>query len=118
LSIPTKTIIPTRNKITSKEANLTTLSKSIVLVIKRKDVPKKAKVRRKLQKNKVPNMETENMAMAIAWWEFRPMNLLKNPNPKEIVIRVINFFSTFAYPCILKPNLTVKRQKYQCNPDY
>jgi hypothetical protein len=64
---PTRTIIPIRKRITSKDENFTTLSKSIVWVIKSIDVPRKAKVKRKLQNNNVPNMETKNMATAIDW---------------------------------------------------
>ncbi|PIX89449.1 MAG: hypothetical protein COZ31_02000 [Nitrospirae bacterium CG_4_10_14_3_um_filter_44_29] len=60
---PTKTIIPTRNRITSKEANFIKFSKSIVCVISSIDVPIKAKLKRKSQKNNVPNMDTENIAI-------------------------------------------------------
>jgi hypothetical protein len=63
---PTRTIIPTRNKITSREENLSTLSMSMVLVIKSMEVPRNAKVRRKFQKNNVPNIEAENIAMEVA----------------------------------------------------
>lgn len=66
-SNPTKTIIPTRKRITSKEENFITLSKSIVWVIKSMDVPKKAKVKRKFQKNNVPNIEVENIEIESAW---------------------------------------------------
>jgi len=64
---PTKTIIPTRKRITSSEENFTTLSKSIVWVIKRTDVPIKANVNLKLQKNNVPRIEVENIEMESAW---------------------------------------------------
>jgi hypothetical protein len=59
--------MPIRKRITSKDENFTTLSKSIVWVIKSMDVPKKAKVKRKLQKNSVPKIETENMDIDKDW---------------------------------------------------
>jgi len=65
LRSPTKTIIPTKKSITSKEANLITFSMLVVLVIKRTDVPKKTNPRRKSQKKSVPKTETENMDMAV-----------------------------------------------------
>jgi len=40
---------------------------SMVWVIKSTEVPRKAKVRRKLQKKSVPNMEEENIDMDVAW---------------------------------------------------
>jgi len=48
------------------EENLITLSKSIVFVRRRIEVPRKTKVSLKLQKSKVPNIETKNMDMEIA----------------------------------------------------
>jgi hypothetical protein len=38
----------------------------MVWVIKRTDVPRKAKVKRKLQNNRVPSMDTENMEIEVA----------------------------------------------------
>jgi hypothetical protein len=38
----------------------------MVLVIRRMEVPRKAKVKRKLQKKSVPNIEAENMDMDVA----------------------------------------------------
>jgi hypothetical protein len=64
---PTITIIPMRKRITSREENFITLSKSMVWVINSMEVPRKAKVRRKLQKNRVPNTEVQNIEMAVAW---------------------------------------------------
>src|SRR3989338_6891869 len=61
LSSPTRTIIPTRKRMTSSEENLIRFSKSMVLVISSADVPRKAKLMRKLQKNNVPRTETEKM---------------------------------------------------------
>jgi len=58
--------MPIRKRITSKEENFIILSTSMVWVIKRIEVPKKAKVKRKLQKKRVPKIETENMAIDIA----------------------------------------------------
>jgi len=59
--------MPIRKIITSKDEDLITLSISMVWVIRSTDVPRKAKVRRKLQKKSVPNIDAENMAMDVAW---------------------------------------------------
>ena len=58
---PTRIIIPTKKRITSKEANLTTFSRSIALLIKRIETPINAKLKRKSQKNRVPNIEALNI---------------------------------------------------------
>src|SRR3989338_2511239 len=63
---PIKTIIPIKKRITSKDADFIKLSKSIVRVTKSRDVPKKAKLKRKSQKKSVPNMEAEKIDMAKA----------------------------------------------------
>src|SRR3989338_3821762 len=62
---PIKTIIPTRKRITSREANSITLLRSMVRVNKRIEVPKKTNPKRKSQKKRVPKMEAENMAIAV-----------------------------------------------------
>jgi len=58
--------MPTRKRITSKDENFITFSISIVFVIRSIDVPRKAKVSLKLQNNKVPNIDTEKIAMDTA----------------------------------------------------
>ena len=67
LSRPMITIIPTKNRIISKEENLIRLSKSMVRVANKTDTPRKAKLKRNSQKNNVPNIEAENMDIEIAW---------------------------------------------------
>jgi hypothetical protein len=90
---PIRTIIPTRKRITSKEENLMICSKSIVLVTKRIDVPKKAKLKRKSQKKSVPKIEAVNMNMAVAWCVVNPPSALKSPKASDKQIRIMNFFN-------------------------
>jgi hypothetical protein len=72
LSKPIKTIIPTKKRITSREENSKTCSKSIVLVIRSTAVPIKAKLKRKSQKKSVPRIEAENIPMESDWCAFIP----------------------------------------------
>jgi len=95
---PTRTIIPTKNKITSREEYFKTFSKSMVLVINKNEVPKKAKVRRKLQKKSVPNMDKEKMAIEVAWREFKPIRLLRKNKLVAIAMMVKAFFSNLPSP--------------------
>jgi len=88
--------MPTRKRITSKEENFMTLSRSMVRVINNTDVPKKAKVKRKLQKNSVPNIEAENMEMDIAWWEFKPKFLLRKNNADAMEKITISFLNNLV----------------------
>jgi hypothetical protein len=90
---PTSIIIPTRKRITSNEANFITFSKSMVLVISKKEVPINAKPRRKSQKRSVPRIEAEKIDTAVAWWILRPQYLLVKPKAEATEIRVRNFFT-------------------------
>jgi hypothetical protein len=92
---PTKTIIPTRKRITSKEANFITFSRSIVRVINNIEVPKKTNPKRKSQKNKVPNTEAKKIDIASDCWEFKPILLVKIPKPIDVVITMANFLNIF-----------------------
>jgi hypothetical protein len=57
------TIIPTKKRIISKEEKRIKFSKSMVRVASNTEAPRKAKLKRKSQKNSVPNIEAENIAM-------------------------------------------------------
>jgi hypothetical protein len=76
--------MPTRKRITSREENSRTCSKSMVLVIKSTEVPMKAKLKRKSQKNKVPRIDAENMVMDKACLGFMPISLAKKPKRQDI----------------------------------
>ena len=69
----------------------------MVWVIKSTEVPRKAKVNRKGQKESVPRMETEKIEMAIAWCWVKPFAQTKIPKLTDITIRRISFLST-DYP--------------------
>jgi len=97
LRSPIKTIIPTRNKITSREENFIKLSKSIVRVKSNTETPKKAKLKRKSQKKSVPNIETQNMDIERAWWELKPKALDKKPSSKEIKTSAMNLKIIFLF---------------------
>jgi hypothetical protein len=70
----------------------------MVCVIKSMEVPKKTKVRRTFQKNRVPRIEMEKMAIASAWCGDIPMLWLQKNKLKEISGMRINFFSNFPGP--------------------
>jgi hypothetical protein len=90
-----RTIIPTRNRITSKEENFIKFSKSRVRVINRTDTPRKAKLKRKSQKKSVPNIDAENIEIAMDCRQVKPITLVKIPKLKDINIRIINFLAIF-----------------------
>jgi len=54
----------------------------MVLVINKKDVPMKAKLRRKSQKKSVPKIEAENIPMERDWCAFIPEKLAQEPKEK------------------------------------
>jgi len=74
------------------------LSRSIVRVNNNIEVPKKAKVKRKLQKNRVPQIDIENMEMESAWWEFKPMPFVKKNRPDDTPMRIMIFRSNLSSP--------------------
>ena len=61
LRSPTKTIMPTKNRITSKEANLIKCSMSTVLVTNKTAIPKKAMAKRKSQNKSVARTDAEKI---------------------------------------------------------
>jgi hypothetical protein len=65
-------------------------------VIKSTDVPRNANVKRKLQKNSVPNMDIEKTAMDIDCWKFNPDVLDKKNNPTERERRRKSFLSNLS----------------------
>jgi hypothetical protein len=71
---------------------------SIVLVARRTDVPRKAKVRRKCQKKSVPRIDTENIDIDIAWWNDNPGYRAAIPIAADTVTRMIDFLSILSVP--------------------
>jgi len=67
-------------------------------VINNTEVPRNAKVSLKLQKKSVPNMDTENIAMEVAWWEFKPKVRLRKNKPVDKTAMAMAFLNNLSIP--------------------
>jgi len=85
------TIIPTKKRMTSSDENSMTCSKSIVLVKRSIEVPIKAKLRRKSQKNNVPRIEAEKIVTERACREDISICIAINPTKQDKKSRMSNF---------------------------
>jgi len=92
--------MPIRNSITSREENISRCSISIVLVIRSTAVPTKAKLRRKSQKNKVPKIDIENMAIERACCGFIPI-LFANIHKENEIDKSMPSLNAMFFICLL-----------------